>query len=215
MRGFPESLSTPGAHTSIGAGRTTRLKLPLTVGCVDGRAGSAAGPADCLMDSGGMLLQEFRMQLTMASDPGVPLDISSCPTQLSGRAMGLIRQRRPAVLRRIAGVPALGRLYEEGGRGGSRAKSGVDVGAENFPRGAIRNFFAARTNSRSARRAARPFWRQYWMWRRRPDRSTPECCGPCCKWIGPRWTWLLPVLQKDALRSETKQARPLTEEEMD
>ncbi|RNC33891.1 hypothetical protein TcCL_Unassigned03376 [Trypanosoma cruzi] len=49
--------------------------------------------------------------------------------------------------------------------------------------------FAARTNGRSTRRAARPFWRQYSAWRHRPDCSTPGCCGPCCKWIEPRWKW--------------------------
>ncbi|ESS63759.1 hypothetical protein TCDM_08364 [Trypanosoma cruzi Dm28c] len=48
--------------------------------------------------------------------------------------------------------------------------------------------FAARTNGRSTRRAVRSFWRQYSAWRHRPDGSTPGCCGPCCKWIEPRWT---------------------------
>ncbi|RNC34436.1 putative trans-sialidase [Trypanosoma cruzi] len=48
--------------------------------------------------------------------------------------------------------------------------------------------FAARTNGRSTRRAPRSFcWQS--MWQHRPDGGTPGCCGPCCKWIEPRWTW--------------------------
>ncbi|KAF5216063.1 hypothetical protein ECC02_011193 [Trypanosoma cruzi] len=68
-----------------------------------------------------------------------PPDLSNCPTQSSGRAMELIRKRRSTVVRRIAGVSALGQLYEESERGGSRNVGAVNVGAENVPSGAIYN----------------------------------------------------------------------------
>ncbi|KAF5214758.1 hypothetical protein ECC02_012608 [Trypanosoma cruzi] len=71
---------------------------------------------------------------------GAPPDLSNCPTQSSGRAMELIRKRRSTVVRRIAGVSALGQLYEESERGGSRNVGAVNVGAENVPSGAIHDF---------------------------------------------------------------------------
>ncbi|RNF14810.1 phosphatidylinositol 3-related kinase [Trypanosoma cruzi] len=77
-----------------------------------------------------------------------PPDISNCPTQSSGRAMELIRKRRSTVVRRITDIPALGQLYEEREGGRSRDLDAVNVEAENVPSGAIRNLFAARTNSR-------------------------------------------------------------------
>ncbi|RNC33414.1 phosphatidylinositol 3-related kinase, partial [Trypanosoma cruzi] len=49
----------------------------------------------------------------------VPPDLSNRPTQSSGRAMELIRQRRSTVVRRNTDIPALGQLYEESERGGS------------------------------------------------------------------------------------------------
>ncbi|KAF8300772.1 hypothetical protein TcYC6_0058970 [Trypanosoma cruzi] len=69
-----------------------------------------------------------------------PPDLSNCPTQSSGRAMELIRQRRSTVVRRITDIPALGQLYEERERGRSRDVGGVDVGAENVPSRAIHDF---------------------------------------------------------------------------
>ncbi|KAF5220239.1 hypothetical protein ECC02_006799 [Trypanosoma cruzi] len=68
-----------------------------------------------------------------------PPDLSNCPTQSSGRAMELIRQRRSTVVRRIADIPALGQLYEESERGRSRDVGAVNVEAENVPSGAIHN----------------------------------------------------------------------------
>ncbi|RNC46010.1 hypothetical protein TcCL_NonESM04237 [Trypanosoma cruzi] len=66
-----------------------------------------------------------------------PPDLSNCPTKSSGRAMELICQRRPTVVRRITDIPALGQLYEESERGRSRDVGAVNVGAWNVPRGAI------------------------------------------------------------------------------
>ncbi|ESS63958.1 hypothetical protein TCDM_08124 [Trypanosoma cruzi Dm28c] len=49
-----------------------------------------------------------------------PPVLSNRPTQSSGRAMELIRKRRSTVVRRSTDTPALGQLYEESKRGGSR-----------------------------------------------------------------------------------------------
>ncbi|RNC52216.1 hypothetical protein TcCL_ESM10584 [Trypanosoma cruzi] len=87
----------------------------------------------------------------------VPPDILNCPTHSSRRAVELIRQRRSTVVRRITDVSALGRLREEGERGGPRNVGAVNVGAENVSSWATYDLFAARTNSRSTRRAVRPF----------------------------------------------------------
>ncbi|KAF5215751.1 hypothetical protein ECC02_011533 [Trypanosoma cruzi] len=77
----------------------------------------------------------------------VPPDLSNCPTQSSGRAMELIRQRRSIVVRRIADISALGQLYEESKRGGSIHVCAVNVGADNVPSGAIHNLLPhARTH---------------------------------------------------------------------
>ncbi|RNC47002.1 hypothetical protein TcCL_NonESM03132 [Trypanosoma cruzi] len=86
-----------------------------------------------------------------------PPDLSNCPTKSSKRAVELIRQRRSTVVRRITDVFALGRLREEGERGGPRNVDAVNVGAENVSSRANYDLFAARTNSRSTRRAVRPF----------------------------------------------------------
>ncbi|RNC43878.1 hypothetical protein TcCL_NonESM06444 [Trypanosoma cruzi] len=60
--------------------------------------------------------------------------------QSSTRAMELIRKRRSTVVRRIADIPALGQLYEESERGGSRDVGAVNVGAENVSSGAFHAF---------------------------------------------------------------------------
>ncbi|RNC36652.1 phosphatidylinositol 3-related kinase [Trypanosoma cruzi] len=69
-----------------------------------------------------------------------PPDLSNRPTQSSRRAMELICQRRPTVVRRNTDIPALGQLYEESERGGSRDVGAVNVGAENVPSRAIHDF---------------------------------------------------------------------------
>ncbi|KAF5215131.1 hypothetical protein ECC02_012198 [Trypanosoma cruzi] len=74
---------------------------------------------------------------TLHRTADAPPDLSNCPTQSSGRAMELIRQRRSTVVRRIADVSALGQLYEESERGRSINVGAVNVGAENLPSGAI------------------------------------------------------------------------------
>ncbi|KAF8308073.1 hypothetical protein TcBrA4_0002180 [Trypanosoma cruzi] len=61
--------------------------------------------------------------------------------------MELIRQRRSTVVRRNTGSSALGQLYEESERGGSRDVGAVNVGAENVPSGAIHDLLPhARTH---------------------------------------------------------------------
>ncbi|KAF5221568.1 hypothetical protein ECC02_005457 [Trypanosoma cruzi] len=77
---------------------------------------------------------------TLHRTADTPSDLSDCPTQSSGRAVGLIRQRRSTVVRRIADVSALGQLYEESERGRSRDVGAVKLGAENVPSGAIYDF---------------------------------------------------------------------------
>ncbi|RNC48741.1 hypothetical protein TcCL_NonESM01401 [Trypanosoma cruzi] len=68
-----------------------------------------------------------------------PSNVSSCPTQSSGRAMELIRQRRSAVVRRITDIPALDKLHEGSERGDSRDVCAVSVVAEKASSGAIHN----------------------------------------------------------------------------
>ncbi|EKF99245.1 hypothetical protein TCSYLVIO_009840, partial [Trypanosoma cruzi] len=76
-----------------------------------------------------------------------PPDVLNCPTQLSGRAMELIRQRRSTVVRRIADIPALGQPHEERERGRSRDVGAVNVDAWNVSSGAIHNLLLhARTD---------------------------------------------------------------------
>ncbi|ESS60397.1 hypothetical protein TCDM_12082 [Trypanosoma cruzi Dm28c] len=139
-------------------------------------------------------------------------DVSNCPKKSSRRAMELICQRRSAVVRRITDIPALGQLYEESGRGRSRAVRAVNVGAWNVPSGAIQNLLPhARTHDERG-----------------------ELCG---LFDGNRSGAIDPTavrqdagvyvgngsnpaghgdsgVAKIAVRSETKQARPVTEEEM-
>ncbi|RNC39840.1 hypothetical protein TcCL_NonESM10763 [Trypanosoma cruzi] len=76
-----------------------------------------------------------------------PPDLSNFPTQSSRRAMELIRERRSTVVRRITDIPALDKLNEGSKRGGARTVCAVNVGAENFPCGAIHNLLPhARTH---------------------------------------------------------------------
>ncbi|KAF8279999.1 hypothetical protein TcBrA4_0099120 [Trypanosoma cruzi] len=126
--------------------------------------------------------------------------------------MELIRKRRSTVVRRITEIPALGQLYEESERGYSRDVGAVKVGAENVPSGAIHNL----------------------MPHARTDDERGELCG---LFDGNRSGTIDPTavrqdaavhvgngtdpagygdsgVTKLAARSETKQARPLTEEEM-
>ncbi|ESS55303.1 hypothetical protein TCDM_13233 [Trypanosoma cruzi Dm28c] len=141
-----------------------------------------------------------------------PPYISNCPTQSSGRAMELIRKRRSTVVRRITDISALGQLYEESERGRSRDVGAVNVGAENVPSGAIHKLLP---HARTA-----------------DERG--ELCGLFdgnrCGAIDPTavrqdaavyvGNELNPAghddsgVKKFAVRSETKQARPLTKEEM-
>ncbi|EKF99913.1 phosphatidylinositol 3-related kinase, putative, partial [Trypanosoma cruzi] len=141
-----------------------------------------------------------------------PPYFSNRPTQSSGRAMELIRQRRSTVVRRITDIPALGQLYEESERGRSRDVGAVKVEAENVLSGAIHNFLP---HARTA-----------------DERG--ELCGLFdgnrCGAIDPLQyarmlrsmlemnrtplDMMIMGLQKIAARSETKQARPLTKEEM-
>ncbi|RNC52266.1 putative selenocysteine-tRNA-specific elongation factor, partial [Trypanosoma cruzi] len=117
-----------------------------------------------------------------------PPDISNCPTQSPRRATGLVRQRSPTVVRRRSGTPL---------RAGVMRRA-IKVARELFatsawerrrsPAGASQPS-AAHANSRTKRRAARPFRWQPTTWRHRPDRRTPGCRGPCRKLIELRWAW--------------------------
>ncbi|EKG08820.1 dynein heavy chain, putative [Trypanosoma cruzi] len=77
---------------------------------------------------------------TSQSTADAPPDLSNFPTKSSGRAMGLVCQRRSTVVRRNTGSSALGQLYEESERGRSRDVGAVNVGAENVPSWAIHKF---------------------------------------------------------------------------
>ncbi|RNC34624.1 hypothetical protein TcCL_Unassigned02580 [Trypanosoma cruzi] len=66
-------------------------------------------------------------------------DLSNRPTQSSGRAMELIRQRRSTVVWRSTDIPAFDHPYEESKRGGSRNVCAVSVVAEKASSGAIHN----------------------------------------------------------------------------
>ncbi|RNF17481.1 solanesyl-diphosphate synthase [Trypanosoma cruzi] len=141
-----------------------------------------------------------------------PPDTSNCPTQSSRMAVELIRQRRSTVVRRMADSSALSQLYEESERGGSRDVRAVNVGAWNVPSGAIHHLL--------------------------PHARTADERGELCGLFdGNRSGAIDPTavrqdaavhvengsnpagngdsgVTKIAARSETKQARPLTKEEM-
>ncbi|RNC52941.1 SH3 domain protein [Trypanosoma cruzi] len=143
----------------------------------------------------------------------VPPDLSNRPTQSSGRAMELIRQRRSTVVRRNTDIPALGQLYEESERGGSINVCAVNVEAENVSSGAIYNLLPhARTaDERGELRCllmaildVAPSTRRQHA---RMLRSMSEMDRTPLD-------MMILGLQKIAARSETKQVRPLTEEEM-
>ncbi|KAF8297232.1 hypothetical protein TcYC6_0082320 [Trypanosoma cruzi] len=110
-------------------------------------------------DDGGRTHSAIPRQGSQASHrtADAPSDPSDCPTQSSKRAMELMRQRRLTVARRIAGIPALGRLCEDSERGGSRNVGAAKVGQGPPLTRRFAMFFASRTNSQWARRAARPF----------------------------------------------------------
>ncbi|KAF8297853.1 hypothetical protein TcBrA4_0065520 [Trypanosoma cruzi] len=93
-------------------------------------------------DDGGSIHSTTSHQSSQAAHRAAdaPPDLSNCPTQSSGRAMELIRQRRSTVVRRNTGSSALGQLYEESERGGSRDVGAFNVGAENVHFGAIHDF---------------------------------------------------------------------------
>ncbi|EKG00438.1 mitochondrial processing peptide beta subunit, partial [Trypanosoma cruzi] len=73
-RAPPESFSTSGAHTNAGNRTTSRFKLAFDnlvewIGVLEG----LQDPPDRIMNLGRSLLNTFRMQLTIASDPGIRL----------------------------------------------------------------------------------------------------------------------------------------------
>ncbi|KAF8297330.1 hypothetical protein TcYC6_0082510 [Trypanosoma cruzi] len=94
-------------------------------------------------DDGGRTHSAIPRQGSQASHrtADAPSDPSDCPTQSSKRAMELMRQRRLTVARRIAGIPALGRLCEDSERGGSRNVGAAKVGAGTAPDETICNVF--------------------------------------------------------------------------
>ncbi|KAF8284787.1 hypothetical protein TcBrA4_0043200 [Trypanosoma cruzi] len=72
MRASPESFLTSWTHTIIGNRRRTRLSFPSTVWS-RGRERWKQSGVSPIMKLGRTLLQEFRMQLTMASEPDIPV----------------------------------------------------------------------------------------------------------------------------------------------
>ncbi|RNE99284.1 phosphatidylinositol 3-related kinase [Trypanosoma cruzi] len=138
-----------------------------------------------------------------------PPYFSNCPTQSSGRTMELICQRRSTVVRRITDITALGQPHEDRERGGSRDVGAVNVGAWNVSRGAIHNLLPhARTaDERGELRCllvaileVAPSTRLQYV---RMLRSMFEMDRTPLDMV-------ILGLQKIAVRSETKQARPLT-----
>ncbi|RNC35355.1 putative SH3 domain protein [Trypanosoma cruzi] len=140
-------------------------------------------------------------------------DILNCPTQSSRRATELIRQRRSTVVRRITEIHASGRLYEESERGGLRNVSAANVGRRMPLAGQFSTF--CRTHEQPINgesRAAflesildvapstRPRHTRMLRSMSEMNRTLPDM--------------MILGLQKIAARSETKQARPSTEEEM-
>ncbi|EKG05877.1 SH3 domain protein, putative [Trypanosoma cruzi] len=142
-----------------------------------------------------------------------PPDVSNCPTQSSGRAMELIRKRRSTVVRRITDIPALGQLYEESERGGSRDLCPPSTWEQRMSL-AVQFTTFCRTHERPMNEEScaaflmaidvAPSTRlQYARMLRsmlEMDRTPLDM--------------MIMGLQKIAARSETKQARPLTKEEM-
>ncbi|RNC48196.1 hypothetical protein TcCL_NonESM01971 [Trypanosoma cruzi] len=140
-----------------------------------------------------------------------PPDVSNCPTQSAGRAMELIRKRRSAVVRRIADVSALGQLYEESERGGSRDVGAVNVGAENVSSWAIHDFLLhARTADQRGELCG--LFDGNRSGAIDPTAARQDAAVHVAD--GTPLTMVILGLQKIAARSETKQARPLTKEEM-
>ncbi|RNC35673.1 SH3 domain protein [Trypanosoma cruzi] len=139
-------------------------------------------------------------------------DLSNRPNQSTRRAMELIRQRCSTVVRRTSDIPALGQLYEESERGGSVSVCAVNVGAENFPGGAIYNLLLdARTADQrgelrgllaaifvapSTRRQHARMLRSMLEMNRTP------------------LDMMVLGLKEIAARTETRQTHPLTEDEM-
>ncbi|KAF8297111.1 hypothetical protein TcYC6_0082440 [Trypanosoma cruzi] len=110
--------------------------------------------------------------------------------------------------RRIAGIPALGRLCEDSERGGSRNVGAAKVGAGTAPDETICNVFASRTNSQWARRAARPFGGSIGCGAVGPTAARQDAAAH----VANEPTTLAMAflgLQKIAARPETRRARPL------
>ncbi|RNC40410.1 hypothetical protein TcCL_NonESM10117, partial [Trypanosoma cruzi] len=142
-----------------------------------------------------------------------PPDVLNCPTQSSRRAMELICQRRSTVVRRITDIPALGQLHEESKRGRSRDVCAVNVEAENVPSGAIQNLMPhARTADERGELCG------FFDGNIRCGAIDPTAVRQdAAVYVGNESDLAghgNSVVKKIAARSETKQARPLTKEEM-
>ncbi|RNC46071.1 dispersed gene family protein 1 (DGF-1) [Trypanosoma cruzi] len=73
MRAFPDSLSTSGCIQVLApGGRPGSTSLRVLIAWI-GAVEAERDPTDRFMSFGRTLLQAFRMQLTIASDPGIPL----------------------------------------------------------------------------------------------------------------------------------------------
>ncbi|ESS55511.1 hypothetical protein TCDM_13013 [Trypanosoma cruzi Dm28c] len=150
---------------------------------------------------------------TSQSTADASSDLSNFPTQSSRRAMELICQRRSTVVRRSTDILALGQLYEESKRGRSRDVRAVKVGAWNVPSRAIHNLLPhARTADERGELCG------LFDGKRRCDAIDPTAIRQdAAVYVGNESN---PAgyddsgVKKVAVRSETKQARPLTKEEM-
>ncbi|KAF8287074.1 hypothetical protein TcBrA4_0009810 [Trypanosoma cruzi] len=85
--------------------------------------------------------------------------------------MELMRQRRSTVARRIADIPALGRLFEDSEQGGLRNVGAAKVGAGTAPDETICNVFCLTHERPAGEKSCAAFLRRYWMWRAPPDKG--------------------------------------------
>ncbi|KAF8287585.1 hypothetical protein TcYC6_0001250 [Trypanosoma cruzi] len=134
-------------------------------------------------DDGGRTHSAIPRQGSQASHrtADAPSDPSDCPTQSSKRAMELMRQRRLTVARRIAGIPALGRLCEDSERGGSRNVGAAKVGAGTAPDETICNVFCLTHEQPMGEKSRAAFCGSIGCGAVGPTASTPGCRGPCRK----------------------------------
>ncbi|EKG07421.1 phosphatidylinositol-4-phosphate 5-kinase-like, putative [Trypanosoma cruzi] len=135
--------------------------------------GGAGRQETARADDGGRTHSAIPRQGSRASHrtADAPSDPSNRPTQSSRRATELMRQRRSTVARRIADIPALGRLFEDSERGGLRNVGAAKVGAGTAPDETICNVFCLTHERPAGEKSCAAFLRRYWMWRAPPTKE--------------------------------------------